>query len=85
MTARVEIHVEERPRALFVPLEAVFEKEGRSFCYLIQGGRAAPREVVLGPSNADFVVVESGLRKGDRVGLRDPGAPASDFGSLTAP
>jgi len=84
MTARVEIQVEERAKALFVPLEAVFEKEGRSFCYLAEGRRGRPQEVVLGPSNQDFVVIEKGLRKGDRVYLRDPGAPPSDFAPLTA-
>jgi HlyD family secretion protein len=85
MTARVEVQVEERARALFVPVEAVFEKDGHSICYALERGRLRPREVVLGPSNQDFVVVEKGLRRGDRVALRDPGAPASDFGSLTAP
>jgi hypothetical protein len=40
---------------------------------------------VLGPSNRDFVVIEKGLQKGDRVALRDPGAPPSDFGSAGAP
>jgi HlyD family secretion protein len=85
MTARVEVQVEERARALSVPLESVFEKEGRSICYVLERGRLHEREVVLGPSNQDFVVVEKGLRKGDRVALRDPGAPPSDFGSLTSP
>jgi len=85
MTARVEVQVEERPRALFVPVEAVFEKDGRSICYALERGRLRARDVVLGPSNQDFVVVEKGLRKGDRVALRDPGAPATDFGSLTSP
>jgi len=85
MTARVEIEVEERSRALFVPLEAVFEREGRTRCYLVEGGRLLAREVVLGPSNQDFVVVETGLRKGDRVALREPGAPPSDFSSTTTP
>ena len=85
MTARVEIQVEERSSALYVPLEAVFEKEGRSFCYLASGRHLDPREVSLGPSNQDFVVVEKGLRKGDRVCLREPGAPPSDFGALTQP
>ena len=85
MTARVEIQVEERSSALYVPLEAVFEKEGRSFCYLASGRHADPREVSLGPSNQDFVVVEKGLRKGERVCLREPGAPPSDFGALTQP
>src|SRR6185503_12467909 len=77
MSARVEIQVEERPRSLFVPLEAVFEKDGRPACYLWQRGGFQPRTVVLGPSNRDFVVIEKGLQKGDRVALRDPGAPPS--------
>ena len=77
MTARVEIEVEERPQALFVPLEAVFEKDGRSVVYLA-GRRPRAREVVLGPSNADFVVIEKGLARGERVLLRDPGRGAPD-------
>jgi HlyD family secretion protein len=85
MTARVEIQVEERAQALFVPLEAVFEKEGRSIVYVVGRGGPRPREVVLGASNQDFVVIESGLRRGERVALRDPEAPPSDFGGLTSP
>jgi HlyD family secretion protein len=84
MTARVEIQVEERKNALHVPLEAVFEKEGRPIVYVARGRRPEPREVVLGPSNQDFVVIEKGLDKGERVFLRDPGAPPSDFGGLTS-
>jgi HlyD family secretion protein len=85
MTARVEIQVEERASALSIPLDAVFEKEGRHVCYAASGRHARERDVVLGPSNQDRVVVESGLRPGERVCLRDPGAPASDFGALTQP
>jgi HlyD family secretion protein len=85
MTARVEIQVEERAQALWVPLEAVFEKDGRSIVYVMGRGATRPREVALGPSNQDFVVVEKGLRKGERVALRDPAAPASDFGAMTSP
>jgi HlyD family secretion protein len=78
MTARVEISVEERKDALSVPIEAVFERDGRNVVYLA-GRHPRPREVVLGPSNADFVVVEKGLQRGDRVLLRDPEAAAPDF------
>lgn len=85
MTAQVEIEVEERPRALYVPLQAVFEKEGRSVCYVVRRGRLQAQDVVTGPSNQDFVVIDRGLREGDRVALRDPGAPPTDFGSLTSP
>jgi len=77
MTARVEIEVEERKQALSVPLEAVFERDGRSVVF-IAGRRPRAREVVLGPSNADFVVVEKGLARGERVLLRDPGRGAPD-------
>jgi HlyD family secretion protein len=84
MTTRVEIEVEERKKALFVPLEAVYEREGRHVAY-IAGRRPEPREVVLGPSNQDFVVVEKGLERGERVLLREPGAPPSDFGGVTTP
>jgi HlyD family secretion protein len=85
MTARVEILVEERKAALSVPLDAVFEREGRHVCYVagLRGIRA--QEVVLGPSNQDFVVVEKGLRSGDRVCLREPDAPPTDFSAAAAP
>jgi HlyD family secretion protein len=84
MTARVEIEVEERPRALFVPLEAVFERDGRSVVYLARR-RPQPREVVLGPSNTDFVVIEKGLARGERVLLRDPGLGSPDGGLASSP
>jgi multidrug efflux pump subunit AcrA (membrane-fusion protein) len=72
MTAQVEIQVEERVRALYVPLEAVFVREGRNLVYV--PGLRGPREVevALGPSNHDFVVIEKGLARGERVYLRDP-------------
>jgi HlyD family secretion protein len=79
MTARVEIQVEERAQALYVPLEAVFERDGRHVCYVVRGRGLSPREVVLGPSNQDYVVVEKGLQRGERVALRDPAAPPADF------
>jgi HlyD family secretion protein len=80
MSARVDIQVEERARSLFVPLEAVFEKEAGPLCYVWRRGAFRARPVVLGPSNRDFVVVHKGVEKGELVALRDPGAPPSDFG-----
>ena len=72
--------MEERAKALFVPIEAVFEREGRTVVYPA-GRRPRPRAVSLGPSNADFVVVEKGLARGERVLLRDPEAALPDFSS----
>jgi HlyD family secretion protein len=85
MTARVEIQAEERPAAVYVPLDAVFVRDGKSLCYVAsRRRRLEAREVVLGPSNADFVVVEKGLGPGERVSLRDPEAPSPDFGGAAA-
>lgn len=84
MTARVEIEVEERAKSLSVPLDSVFEKDGGHVCYVLRGRGVEARSVVIGPSNQDFVVIESGLRPGERVALRDPGAAPSDFGAQTS-
>jgi HlyD family secretion protein len=84
MSARVEIEVETRPKALVVPLEAVFEREGRRVAYVVDYLRVREQEVVLGPSNQDFAVVLKGLRAGERVLLRDPQAASSDFSGLPA-
>jgi HlyD family secretion protein len=78
MTARVEIEVEERTNAVFVPLEAVFDRDAGHVVYPV-ARRPRPREVVLGPSNADFVVVEKGLAAGERILLREPGTAVPDF------
>jgi len=85
MTTRVEIETEERPKALSIPLDAVFERDDRPIVYVASGRQVEPREVILGSSNQDFVVVERGLRRGERVCLREPGAPGSDFGAVTSP
>jgi HlyD family secretion protein len=84
MTARVELQVESTPKALFVPLEAVFEREGSHIVYVVDRRSIRPATVVLGPSNQDFAVVLKGLRRGERICLRDPSAAPSDFSGLSA-
>ena len=84
MTARVEIAVEERKSALYVPIDAVFERDGRTVVFPARRS-ARPREVVLGPANADFVVVLKGLVRGERVLLRDPDAALPEPAGAPAP
>ena len=52
--------------------ELEFEREGRTVTYVARRRGIEEREVVLGPSNANFVVVEKGLEPGEQVCLRDP-------------
>ncbi|MEW6755772.1 MAG: efflux RND transporter periplasmic adaptor subunit [Candidatus Latescibacterota bacterium] len=72
MSAEVEVTIATVPNALSVPLNAVFEKDGRKVVYRRRGGGFHPVEVALGPRSATAVVVESGLSAGDVVALKDP-------------
>jgi multidrug efflux pump subunit AcrA (membrane-fusion protein) len=59
--------------ALAIPRQAVFEKEGRQVVYV--GSNFEETAVKLGASSPGLVVVETGLRDGDRIALRDPTRP----------
>ncbi|HEX3126501.1 MAG TPA: efflux RND transporter periplasmic adaptor subunit [Thermoanaerobaculia bacterium] len=72
---RALLRLDERPRALTVPRQAVFERDGKTILYRMKGEAFEPVEVALGPSGAGRVVVESGLRPGDAVALADPTRP----------
>ena len=80
MSARVELLVERLDHARYVPLEAVFERGGRHYTYVMRGRSPDVQEVLVGPSNENHIVIETGLEPGDRVLLRDPngdGTPLS--------
>jgi len=66
MLARVEIPRRELPEALVVPLASLVDLGRGKAVWTIVDGRASRRDVVLGPSVGDEVVVE-GLEPGTRV------------------
>jgi RND family efflux transporter MFP subunit len=74
--------LDDRPDALTVPRQAVFDREGKMVVYRRRSGLGdfEPVEVALGPSGAGRVVVEKGLEPGDVVALRDPARPKKDPG-----
>jgi HlyD family secretion protein len=74
---QVVVQLEARDGVLAIPRAALFEKEGRRLVYRAAGGRFAPAEVTLGTGSAARVVVESGLKAGDRIALRDPAERAA--------
>jgi HlyD family secretion protein len=70
-TAVIHIIVDRVPKALSIPLECVFTREGKSIVYVARDGGFVPVEVKLGPKNEDVAVVKKGLKAGDRVSLHD--------------
>jgi RND family efflux transporter MFP subunit len=77
MTTQCRIIVDRIDSVLSVPIDAVFEKDGKTIVYAMSGSRAQPRDVTLGAKNDNFVVVTAGISAGERVALRDPTEDAS--------
>jgi cobalt-zinc-cadmium efflux system membrane fusion protein len=75
---RADLVMDGTDRALILPREAVFEKDGRKVAYRRSGSSFEPVEITLGPTALGRVVVEKGLEEGDTVALRDPTRPAEE-------
>lgn len=70
---RAWITLDEMPRALAVPRQAVFELDGAKVVYRSRpGGGFEPLPVTLGPSGMGRVVVTRGIAAGDVLALVDP-------------
>jgi len=72
MSAKVEILVKELRDVVHIPLQAIAMMSGKQFCYVVAGGRAEAREVVIGDFNDDFIEIKSGLKEGEKVLLNPP-------------
>jgi hypothetical protein len=85
MSARVELLVERLASAVYVPLEAVFERGGKHYCYVMNGGSPEAREVLVGPSNENYIVIETGVEAGELVLLGDPADEGRPLGGESVP
>lgn len=67
MNAEVRIHVERKPNALQVPVQALAELKGHYFTLAKAGDSYETREVKIGSTNDKVATIESGLKEGDEV------------------
>lgn len=67
MNAEVRIHVERKPNALQVPVQALAELKGHYFTLAKMGESYETREVKIGSTNDKVATIESGLKEGDEV------------------
>ncbi len=67
LSASVEIVIAEHNDVLTVPVAAVVESGKNRLCWVKTPSGAKQRELKLGDSNDQFIVVESGLTEGDEV------------------
>ena len=80
MTCDCRIITERIPEALSIPLQSVFQKEGKTVVYVMGVRGPFAREVVVGPKSSDRIVILEGLEVDDRVCLRDPTVPLEEIG-----
>jgi HlyD family secretion protein len=68
MSVQLEIIVETIKEALYVPVEAVYSREGASYIKIDTGKDAfEERKVKTGRFSADFIELTEGVKEGDRV------------------
>jgi HlyD family secretion protein len=72
MSAKCEIIVDKIPNSIWVPIEAVFEKDNKTVVYVIKGNSFRERQVEVGQRNDTDIIVTEGLKGKEKVALRDP-------------
>jgi multidrug efflux pump subunit AcrA (membrane-fusion protein) len=69
MNAEARIHVERRPDALQVPVQALVDHKGHFFVLVQNGEQLETREVTVGSTNDKVAVIDKGLTASDVVVL----------------
>jgi hypothetical protein len=69
MNAEARIHIERRPDALQVPVQALVDHKGHFFVLVQNGEKLETREVTVGSTNDKVAVIDKGLAASDTVVL----------------
>ncbi|MCD4669009.1 MAG: efflux RND transporter periplasmic adaptor subunit [Actinomycetia bacterium] len=53
---------------LYVPIQSVYEEDGKSYVdFVVEGANIEKTEVTIGAFNYDFIEIKSGLKEGDNI------------------
>lgn len=72
MSASARIELDKLANVIVVPSSAVFLRDGATVVYVVSGGAAVPRPVIVARRSKDRVALSGGLAPGERVALSDP-------------
>lgn len=72
LTVSCRIIVDEVPNVIYIPLEALRVEGEKNYVYKKSVNGYDKVEVQVGRTNSDYVIVEKGLDRGDKVALVDP-------------
>ena len=65
--------IETVKNAIHVPIEAVYRREGNSYCKVKKDETVAERKLTVGRMSSDYAEVLEGLEAGEQVLLLQPG------------
>jgi HlyD family secretion protein len=74
MSAVARIPTDRVPDVLLVPTESVFQRDGRSIVYRLDGSGFEERTVEVTRRGREQAIIKSGVEPGDRVATRRPSA-----------
>jgi hypothetical protein len=69
MNASVSVLVDQQDDALQIPLEAIFEQKGHTFCLVRKGDGWETREIEIGSNNDEVALVVSGVEEDTQIVL----------------
>lgn len=72
MTTKNEIITATYDSVLYVPLEAIHNNDTLTYVFTDRGMRIVKKEVMVGPSNENEIIIEKGLAEGEEVYLTIP-------------
>ncbi len=75
MAVAMRVEVERVPNSIVIPAEAVFDKGGRMVAYVLTNGSYQERKLEIARRSSGQVLIAAGLKKGERVALKDPTLP----------
>ena len=77
LLADIEVIIEKIPNAIYIPAQAVFERDGRPVVYVKTAERFEERAVKLAKRSESTMVISEGLRAGEEIALTNPSRQAS--------
>ena len=77
MRGNARIVVRRVKKAIVIPAECIFRRQGKPIVYALRAGRYQAVPVKLGASDGDYTAITSGLQAGERVALNDLASAAA--------
>jgi multidrug efflux pump subunit AcrA (membrane-fusion protein) len=67
MSANVEVFLARHKNVVAVPVAAVAEQQGKYFCWVKSGNGTQRRELKIGDTDDQFIIVQAGVKEGDEA------------------